>query len=189
MANMRIRQLGDPILRQVASAVAVNQIPSDEINSIIAQMATILDGIKAISNQNGNAISAPQIGHSVRIIMLRIDEELMTLINPELKVFSDKKFTFEEECFSFYHLRGVVERYSDVEVDYLDQSGKPITRKFSNDYAALVQHEIDHLDGLFFIDRISDPALIRSIDFDLYNNATRLNQVRNMISYMTGLSS
>jgi len=121
MTSMRVRQLGDPILRQKANKVSSAQIARQEVAPVISQMTEVLNGIKAISDQNGNAISAPQIGHSVRIIVLRINDELIPLINPVMSRLSEQKMDFEEECFSFYNLRGVVKRYHDIKVDYLDQ--------------------------------------------------------------------
>jgi len=185
MSTMRIRQLGDPILRQVAKEVPSEKIVQAKTSAIIAQMQTVLDGIKAISDENGNAISAPQIGESLRIILLRIDNIFVAMINPEFRAISDEKRLFEEECFSFYQLRGLVERSVDIEIKYLDQNGTKQCKALNGEFAALAQHEIDHLDGVFFLDRISDLSSVRSVKFDLQSDHDRYLQVQNMISYMT----
>lgn len=183
---MRINQIGDPILRTKCLAVELQAINSPEIKNSISKMKDILDGIKAISNENGNAISAPQVGHSVRIILLRLNEKFVPMINPSLTNTSDDTFELEEECFSFYNLRGKVTRYSNVRIDYSDESAQPQSIQLSGEEAGIAQHEVDHLDGIFFLDRLKDKSTVQSVDFMLKDNPQRLSQVRRMIDYIVG---
>jgi len=117
---MRIRQIGDPILREVSIAVNQKQLGTPKISQLIAQMKDTLNGIKAISDENGNALSAPQVGSLLRLIVLRIDGQFQVMINPEFKPLSDKTFEFDEECFSLYDQRASVQRYYEGEVQYLN---------------------------------------------------------------------
>lgn len=183
---MRVRQLGDPILRQVSLKIEADQINRDSTIQLIDDMQTVLDGIKGISDENGNAISAPQVGSLVRLILLRLDGIFVAMINPELTAKSEQTFEFEEECFSFYNLRGCVTRHLEVEVSYYDETGCRKRRTMRGEDAGLVQHEIDHLDGIFFVDRVSDIRQIYSVDYSLKDNPARLQQVKNMMAYMVG---
>lgn len=183
---MRIRQLGDPILRKTSSEVNPKDIASQEIVHIIEKMQDILDGIKNISSENGNAISAPQVGHLVRIILLRLNGEFVPMINPEFILKSEQMFDFEEECFSFYNLRGTVSRHYEVEVTYLNSNGEQQRRVMHGEESGLVQHEVDHLDGIFFADRMPDNKEMLSVDYLLKDTPLRLKQVKEMMAYMVG---
>ncbi len=184
---MRIRQIGDPILREVSKPVAVETITTSEVTELIAKIKNILNGIKSISVENGNALSAPQVGSLLRLIVLRIDGEFRTMINPEFEPTSDKTFEFEEECFSLYDQRATLERFYQGEVHYLDENGASQMQQLQGENAGLVQHEIDHLDGVLFIDRLEEAGRqARSIDELLADQPLRLQQVRKMISYMVG---
>lgn len=183
---MRIRQVGDPILRQVSEAVSADQIGTTKIVGLIDRMKETLDGIKSISDENGNALSAPQLGSLIRLIVLRIDGEFEVMINPVFKASSSTMFEFEEECFSLYDQRGTLERYYEGEVTYLDQTSISRTKMLSGEMAGLVQHEIDHLDGVLFLDRLEQAGReAHSIDELLKDDPKRLQQVRAMMSYMT----
>ncbi len=183
---MRVRQLGDPILRKVSQPVKSQDISKEFIQQSIAEMKSILDGLKAISDGNGNAIAAPQVGHAVRMIVLRLNDQFVVMINPHFTHVSEDTFDCEEECFSFYHLRGTVKRHSQVTVEYLDEQGHLHSTILSGEEAGLAQHEVDHLDGILFIDKISDKNQVASIDYVLNGMTQRFHQVRKMIDYMVG---
>lgn len=183
---MRVRQLGDPILRQVSQPVLAEEISGAAIQRTMTEMKTVLDGIKAISDKNGNAIAAPQVGHAVRMILLRISGQFVFMINPCITHVSKDTFDCEEECFSFYHLRGTVKRYSQVTVEYLDGQSQPQSTMLCGEESGLVQHEIDHLDGVLFIDKMSDKDHVASVDYVLKDRSERRVQVRKMIDYMVG---
>ena len=183
---MRIRQIGDPILRQVSSAVDPDDIGGGDIVALIANIKRILNGIKSISEENGNALSAPQVGSSVRLIVLRIDGEFQTMINPVFTALSNTSFEFEEECFSLYDRRATLERYYEVEVNYLDETATHRTQTLIGENAGLVQHEIDHLNGVLFLDRLAQAGRSsRSVDEVLSDQPQTLKRVKRMIEYMT----
>lgn len=187
MANhMRIRQLGDPILRAPSHPAGQAEFSGGEVSSVIERMRDTLDGIKQISAENGNAISAPQVGTALRVILLRLDGQFVAMVNPVIAKASEQTFEFDEECFSFYNLRAKVTRFAEVEVQYLDELGQPQARVLAGEYAGLVQHEIDHLDGIFFLDRVVDTSSVASIEQVFAEQPERLQQVRRMIDYMVG---
>ncbi|TRY30607.1 peptide deformylase [Aliiglaciecola sp. M165] len=182
---MRIKQFGDPILRKVSQPISQQDIHSDHIQSTLQTMKNVLNGIKAISDENGNALSAPQVGHLVRMVLLRLDGQFVPMLNPSIKALNEGEFEFEEECFSFYNLRAKVSRASKVEVNYCDEHGKAHCIVLEGEAAGLIQHEIDHLDGVLFLDRVKNTSSLVSIDYLLQNNQPRLQQVKSMIDYMT----
>ncbi len=181
---MKIRQFGDPVLRQTSNAVTDEDFSSSRVHEILSEMRDVLNGIQAISSENGNALSAPQLGYSLRIILLRLNQEFVAMINPEFRTLDEAVFAFEEECFSMYQLRATLERYQTIEVKYLDENNKPQLLKLLGDDAGLLQHEVDHLNGILFIDRLTQGQEVRSIDYDLRDQPQRLAQVKNMLDYM-----
>ena len=184
---MRIRQIGDPILREVSRPVPIEQIGSPEITDLIVRMKNILDGIKAISDENGNALSAPQVGCLHRLIVLRIEGEFQVMFNPEFTPMSDETFEFEEECFSLYDQRATLERFYQGEVIYLNENGLSQSQVVFGENAGLVQHEIDHLDGILFLDRLKQVGReAQSVDDTLNDQPERLAQVKRMMDYMIG---
>jgi peptide deformylase len=126
------------------------------------------------------------VGQPIRAIMLRLDGEFVPMINPSFTSLSSEMFEFEEECFSLYNVRGVVLRHQQVEVSYLDQYGNAQTRTMTGEESGLVQHEVDHLNGVFFLDRIEDHQRLQSIDYMLNDNPERLKVVKEMMAYMAG---
>lgn len=183
---MRIRQFGDPVLRKTSEAISAEQISSPEVQATLNTLKEVLNGIQSISNENGNALSAPQIGHTIRMVLLRIDGKFVPMLNPEILPTGSATFEFEEECFSFYNLRAKVNRAANVIVNYMDEHGQQQTVELEGEAAGLIQHEIDHLNGVLFLDRLENKASLTSIDYLLQNNQPRLRQVKEMIDYMTG---
>ena len=184
---MRIRQIGDPILREVSVAVTLDQLKTANVIELVARMKSILNGIQSISPENGNALSAPQVGSLLRLIVLRIDRQFHVMVNPEFKPLSDRMFEFDEECFSLYDQRATVERFYSIEVKYLTENGETISKNLEGDNAGLVQHEVDHLDGVLFLDRLQQLGREATpIDEVLSEQPERLAQVKKMMQYMTG---
>ena len=170
-------------MRQISSPIPLSRVADADTQTLIAHMQSVLDGIKAISDENGNALSAPQVGQPVRLILLRNDGEFYPMINPEFTPISEEKFEFEEECFSLYDKRAVVLRYRNIELRYVDRTGSEQSKVLKGEDAGLVQHEIDHLDGVLFVDHLDDGELY-TIDKALANDPKRLSQVKDMMAYM-----
>ena len=149
-----ILQLGDPGLRQVSRPVEAIFAPTfvfDQQNLHLALAAF------RSSNGWGRAISAPQIGITKRLIALNLGDGPRTLINPEIVWASREMFTMWDDCMSFPSLFVRVRRHRSITVRFLDEHGalqdwpnlKPATSE-------LLQHEIDHLDGILAVDRAVD---------------------------------
>jgi peptide deformylase len=124
-----------------------------EIKLLIENMA------ETMKEAPGVGLAAPQVGQSLRIIVADIGEGLHVIINPKLSKKSGKQ-TFVEGCLSVPGVEAPVERYASICVKGLNVKGKPIEVKAEGLLATVLQHEMDHLEGHLFIDRVSDPSLI-----------------------------
>ena len=150
MALIPIILIPDPVLRKVASPVA--EI-TDGIRQLLDDMA------ETMYDAPGIGLAAPQVNISERIIVMDCgrDEEpdLYKMINPEIVASSQERSVLEEGCLSIPNQTADVERPAHVDVRYLDVDGNEQMLHCEGLLAACVQHEIDHLDGLLFIDHIS----------------------------------
>ncbi len=147
MALRQIRKNGDPVLRQKAHPV----------KKITPQIIKLLnDMAETMYDANGVGLAAPQIGISKRLIVIDVADEhnLLKLINPDI-IASSGKETAIEGCLSFPGIAGEVERAEAVTVRALIPAGDTIELKATGLLARALQHEIDHLDGILFVDRVS----------------------------------
>ncbi|MBX4198735.1 peptide deformylase [Candidatus Parcubacteria bacterium] len=156
----KILQKKSPILRKQAKEVPVKDIKSKKIQDILKKMSAVL-----ATQDDGVAIAAPQIGVSLRIfivggrLLTKKDEETrpdMVFINPVIMKVSRKKQKMEEGCLSVRWLYGQVERSEKATVRAHDEHGKPFTKGASGVLAQAFQHEMDHLNGILFIDKATD---------------------------------
>ncbi|MHC1718720.1 MAG: peptide deformylase [Acidaminococcaceae bacterium] len=143
MAVLEIKTAGNPVLRQVASKVT--RIDK-RIKRLLSDMADTM--YKA----DGVGLAAPQIGVSVRIVVIDAGEGIIEMINPEI-ISKEGSCVNVEGCLSVPNFDGEVERAKAVRVKYQDRSGKPIVLDATELLAIAVQHEVDHLDGILFIDK------------------------------------
>lgn len=162
-----IVQVGAPVLRGRAAELAPERIASDEIQGLIARM------IAAMRAAPGVGLAAPQLGVPLRILVLedraelmakfgpdelrereRIEVPLRVFINPVLRPVGDETRTFFEGCLSVQGYTALVERSAEVEVTGLDERGQPHTMHVRGWPARILQHEVDHLDGTLYIDRM-----------------------------------
>ena len=157
MAILPILTYPDPILSAEAESVA-------EIGDAVKTLAE--DMIETMYDAPGSGLAAPQVGCSVRMIVVEASTpeeypKALVVINPEI-VTANGEILFEEACLSVIDYSAKVNRYSEVKVRGLDLEGNPIEIEANGRLAVVFQHEIDHLDGILFIDRIS------SLKRDLY---------------------
>ena len=141
--------MGDPVLRE--KAVPVTDV-TEEIRTLITDM---FDTMYA---EEGVGLAAPQVGVGERVIVVDPrDEDVppFALINPEIVHFAEDVERDEEGCLSIPGLKEIVERAAAVRVEALDADGKPISIEAEGLLARILQHEVDHLDGILFLDRVS----------------------------------
>ena len=162
-----IVQTGHPILRERAAEVTVQQIET-------AQFQQLVDTMIAVMRQApGVGLAAPQIGVSMRVIVLEDTEQaaahlapqerhererepfpLRVFVNPVLRLQGKESRLFLEGCLSIAGYAALVERHRQVEVSGLDRYGKPQTWPTHGWPARILQHEVDHLDGVLYVDRM-----------------------------------
>ncbi|MDR2769857.1 MAG: peptide deformylase [Rickettsiales bacterium] len=156
MEKLKLSFIGNPVLRETAAPVPV---VDDSIRGMLGQMEKIMRA------ESGAGLAAPQVGKPVRALVfieLKKRGEAGTvhkIINPKIIRASEKKCRMEEGCLSIQGTDGPVfadvERPESVEVEYLDEHGQKHAREWSGFAARAVLHEIDHLDGILFIDHLS----------------------------------
>ena len=164
----KILQKEAPILRDIAEEVSIAETKSDRIKTILAEMKEALMG-----EEDGVAIAAPQIGYSLRIFIVsgkivniiknekkqKVEAKAMTeqtaivFINPKIIKISKERKTVEEGCLSVRFLYGKVSRASKATIEATDENGKKFVRGGTGLLAQIFKHEIDHLNGILFIDK------------------------------------
>ena len=146
MTTVPVRLFSDPVLRQKSKRV---RTIDSSIQKLISDM---LETMHADAGRVG--LAAPQIGVSLRVIVLQLsEEETIAIINPEIVKSSNRK-TMAEGCLSVPGYQGEIERYDTVIVKGLDRDGRKIRIKAEGIIAQALQHEIDHLNGILYIDHI-----------------------------------
>jgi peptide deformylase len=156
MAIRTVLQLGDPGLREIASRVEDPAAP--EIRAIVEDLSDTLAYWKSTTGY-GRAIAAPQIGAGVRVIFLQLPgAEPWPFVNPEITERSKEKIVVWDACLSFLSIFMQVERHREIAVRYQDLQGEwqQIRAGEERNLSELLQHEIDHLDGILAVDRITD---------------------------------
>ncbi|MGG6293565.1 peptide deformylase [Leptolyngbya sp. AN02str] len=151
-----IAQLGHSVLRQIAAPVPHGQ--DAWVRSLVNELLVTLQA------SNGVGIAAPQVGHSYRVVVVASRPNAryphapqiqpIALINPEVVRHSDDVVRDWEGCLSVPGVRGLVPRYTSVEVEYTTVEGDRVTQEFHDFVARIFQHEFDHLNGLVFVDRV-----------------------------------
>ena len=164
MAVRRVLKMGEPLLRQVAAPVTRFD---EELASLVADMD---DTMRALS---GAGIAAPQIGVSLRVVIFELRDNpryphltpvpYTVLVNPQLTVLDPAEEEGWEGCLSVPGLRGLVPRHRRLRYQGFDASGGTIDRSVEGFHARVVQHEVDHLDGILFPQRVRD---LRNFGFE-----------------------
>jgi peptide deformylase len=150
-ALARVRKLGDPVLR--ASAVAVDRF-DDSLRNEIERMGLLM------SDALGVGLAATQVGILHRVLVYRAyaDDPVTAMVNPMIEWRSDELESAEEGCLSIPGVHVEVERPARIRVHALDATGAEILVEAEGLQARVIQHEVDHLDGILILDRISREA-------------------------------
>jgi len=165
VAVRKVVRMGHPVLRQPGKLVDAGMIGTAEIGRLIDDM------IDTLHDYGGIGLAAPQVGESLRLAIVEIPSSgsrygeipempLTVFFNPVVTVLDAETRGFWEGCLSVPGLRGFVERPQHIRVDYLDIEGKDCAIELSGFLATVFQHEFDHLDGILYLDRLSDTRLL-----------------------------
>jgi peptide deformylase len=143
----------NPILRKKSKLIEIPEISQPELQALLVNMA------ETMIKKDGAGLAAPQVGKNIRAIVIQNDKDIMFLINPVITKKSWARETEEEGCLSVLDDKGEiiyapVERYKKINCVYLNKKGEKKKISAEKLLARVIQHEIDHLDGILFIDRI-----------------------------------
>ncbi len=152
MAARPIVELGNSLLREISAPVT----DLDYAARVLDDLADTLHEFQR-THGFGRGIAAIQIGEKARIVYIEIEGRPYELINPSIVGRSSEMFTMWDDCFSFPNLMVELQRHRQVELSYQDRQGAPQTLSAHDAFSELLQHELDHLDGILSIDRALDP--------------------------------
>jgi peptide deformylase len=167
MALLPIAKLGNPVLRQLAQPVDLTELKGQAMQQFIDDM------LETMVDAEGIGLAAPQVSRSLQIVVMECPGEggfpRTVLVNPEIVYYGPRQVEMWEGCLSVDGLRGKVTRPSMVRVRAFDRLGAPLEFDATGLYAVCVQHEVDHLNGKVFLDRMTDFSTLTQLDeFDRY---------------------
>lgn len=192
--DLNIAQIGHPILRNKTKDIPINDIKSDNTHKIIEKM------IKTMRKHNGAGLAANQIYEPIRICIIEVLDNprykhlntipLKVLINPKVIIKKDTAtFNSYEGCLSVPNLRGKVRRYNSINVTYYTMDAKKITENIKGLESIVYQHEIDHLDGYLFTDKVEDNStLVTYENYQKYYEEEYKKELENFNSIAENLS-
>jgi len=188
--NLKIVQAGDPVLRRRSRELSKDEIRSSQIQQLIELMRDTM------REAPGVGLAAPQVGVSMQLAVIEDPEEYLShlsedqlaatqrtavpfhvIINPKLTFRDDSRATFFEGCLSVEGYQAIVERALNVRVECLNERGEEITINAHGWYARILQHEIDHLNGTLYIDRMKTRTLTTGENMFRYWNDKSIDQV------------
>jgi peptide deformylase len=187
MSVLPIVTVGDPVLRERARELSMEELRTDEIQRLIDDM---IDTKRAA---HGAGIAANQVGETARIAVVEVEPDnprypykppvpLTVIVNPEIEPLDDETFAVNEGCLSVPDLRGDVERHVSIRVRYLDREGVEHEEVRRGLTAGTFQHELDHLDGVLFLDRVRDPSTFSTWEqFDRHRRADFEARARELV--------
>ena len=156
--KLTIHQLGNSILRETAQPIA--NVRDREIQKLIDEM------LIALKESKGVGLAAPQVGRSLQLVIVASHPnerypdapqmEPLVMINPKIMSYSVETAKGWEGCLSVPMIRGLVPRYREIEVEYLDRQGDRQVIELTDFAARIFQHEYDHLEGKVFLDRVEN---------------------------------
>ena len=168
-----IHTLGDQVLRQSAKRIS-------KVDETVRELAR--DMLRSMYTAHGIGLAAPQVGVSKQLLVIDLDPENaatppMVLVNPEIGSASASLDTYEEGCLSIPGVYLSVVRPSTIEVSFRDEHGRPRRLKADGLLARCIQHEMDHLSGVLFVDRVTDEL---SLNEELQEHGFRRDAVHSL---------
>jgi peptide deformylase len=172
MSVREIVTVGHPVLRQRTREVTLEELKSPKVQQLIDDM------IETMRDAGGAGIAANQVGETVRIAIAEVRANhprypykpqipLTVFVNPVIDVLDEETDWVNEGCLSIPGMRGVVDRHMHIRVRYLDRDGNAHDEVKQGLTAGTFQHEVDHLDGILFMDRVTDPRTFT--DWEQFN--------------------
>jgi peptide deformylase len=174
--------VGHPALRQPAVEVSADELASAEVQALIDDL------VDTMRDAQGAGLAANQIADGRRIAVIEVNDNprypykpripLTVVVNPVIEPVDDELVEINEGCLSVPDLRGSVHRHVNVRVRWLDRDGTPHDEVKRGLTAGTFQHECDHLDGVLFLDRVTDPTTFTTwAQFERYHRAAFVERI------------
>jgi peptide deformylase len=187
MAIRKIATLGHPVLREVSRPITREELASAKVQAFIDDL------VETMHDANGAGLAANQVHEPIRICAIEVRNNprypykpnfpLTILVNPEVVPTTDDTFLNYEGCLSVPNLRGEVRRFTGVHVRAWDRLGKDIELDVKGLTAGTFQHEVDHLDGKVFLDRVEDTrSLATWADFERHHMAAFVERAKALVA-------
>lgn len=182
MTVREILHVGNPLLRERSREISRDELASPEMQQLIDDL------IDTMHAANGAGIAAPQVGELVRITTIEVTKNprypykppipLTIVVNPVIEFLDDELVEVNEGCLSVPNMRGNVMRHVNIRVRYLDRHGVEHDEVKRGLTAGTFQHEIDHLDGLLFLDRVADTRTLTTWEqFERFHRAAFVERI------------
>ena len=185
----RVRSIvtvGDPLLRERAREITPVQLRTREVQGLIDDL------IATMRAAGGAGLAANQVGELRRVAVVEVDHNrrypykppipLTVVVNPRLERLGDETAEINEGCLSVPDLRGAVERHVAIRLRYLDRDGVEHDEVRRGLTAGTFQHEVDHLDGVLFLDRVRDPTTFTTWEqFDRHHREAFVARARELV--------
>ncbi|MCB0998530.1 MAG: peptide deformylase [Acidimicrobiales bacterium] len=186
MTVREIVTVGHPVLRERARDVTIDELATPDVQRLIDDL---VDTMRAA---NGAGIAANQIGVPLRITTIEVNDNprypykpripLTVVVNPVIEPLDDELVEINEGCLSVPNLRGNVMRHVNVRVRYLDRDGAEHDEIRRGLTAGTFQHECDHLDGMLFLDRVTDPTTFTTWEqFERFHRAAFVERISEFV--------
>ena len=187
MALRKIATIGHPVLRQAARELTREELAGAAMQQLVDDM------VDTMRDAAGAGIAANQVYEAVRICVIEIKDNprypykpnwpLTVLVNPVVEPTTDETFLNNEGCLSVPNLRGEVPRFTGVRVRAWDRAGKDVDFAIQGLTAGTFQHELDHLDGKLFVDRVTDTrTLCTWADFERFHKDAFVTRARALVA-------
>jgi len=183
---LKIAHIGNPVLRQRAREISAEELASAETQRFIDDL------VETMRDANGAGIAAIQVHNAIRLFVVEVKDNprypykpnvpLTIVVNPVITPLTTETFDNFEGCLSVPNLRGVVKRFTRIRVRAWDRHGEESDREIAGVTAGTYQHEVDHLNGVVFLDRVSDPTTFCTwTEFDRYYKDAFAAQVGEIV--------
>jgi peptide deformylase len=187
VSRREIVEIGHPVLRERAREVTAEELQSEPVQRLIDDM------IETMRAADGAGLAANQVGETVRVAVVEVRPDnprypykppvpLTVVVNPVIEPLDDEVADINEGCLSVPNLRGEVPRHLSLGVRYLDREGREQEEVRRGLTAGTFQHEVDHLDGTLFVDRVLDPRTLTTwAEFERFHREDFLERAARIV--------